>query len=91
MTVDHVYVPAHKVDAFVQMARDVVQKRYSGKDSTDYTAIIDAKSLRGSRTRWMKRKPPVTVIPLFDGRASGDPANERDTRSWCWMRRMILN
>ena len=68
VTVDHVYVPAHKVDAFVQMACDVVQKRYSGKDSTDYTAIIDAKSFaRLTHALDEAKAAGARVMPLFDG------------------------
>lgn len=68
VTVDHVYVPAHKVEDFVQIARTIVNRRYSGKDSVDYTAIIDGKSFdRLSNALEQVKLSGARVIPLFEG------------------------
>lgn len=40
-TVDHVWLPEAKVDAFVELARQIVPARYPGMDTADYTSIID--------------------------------------------------
>lgn len=69
-TVDHAWLPAAKVDAFVTLARELVTKRYPSLDSTDYTSIIDQRAferlldaLDDARTRGAK------LIPLLDGPA----------------------
>ena len=68
VTVDYVYVPAYQVDEFVRLAREVVQKRYTGKDSKDYTAIIDARSFeRLSAALEQVKSTNTRVISLFDG------------------------
>lgn len=43
-TVDHVYLPRAKVDAFVQLAKEIVPARYPQLASTDYTSVIDARA-----------------------------------------------
>lgn len=43
-SVDHVYLPRGSVDAFVESARAVVQRRYPALQSPDYTSIIDERS-----------------------------------------------
>lgn len=43
-TVDHAYLPRAKVNAFVQLAREIVAQRYPALDTPDYTSIIDAKA-----------------------------------------------
>jgi coniferyl-aldehyde dehydrogenase len=40
-SVDHVYVPQAKVAAFVELARQIVPRRYADLASADYTSIID--------------------------------------------------
>lgn len=45
-TVDHAYVPAARLDAFVDHARQVVHKRYGSLASPDYTSIIHAAAYR---------------------------------------------
>ena len=40
-TVDHAYVPEGQLDAFVELARGIVRRRYATLDSPDYTSIID--------------------------------------------------
>ena len=70
VTVDHVYVPAHKVEEFIQIARTIVQQRYTGKDSVDYTAIIDGKSFdRLTQALDEAKSAGTRVISLFDGEA----------------------
>ena len=68
VTADHVYVPQDKVDAFVQIAQSVVQKRYVSKDSPDYTSIIDDKSYaRLINALEQARAQGATLIPLLEG------------------------
>ena len=68
VTVDYVYVPAYQIDEFVRLAREVVQKRYTGKESKDYTAIIDTRSFeRLSGALDQVKSAGTRVVPLFDG------------------------
>ena len=68
VTVDHVYVPAHKVNDFISMARQVVQKRYGSKESTDYTSIIDERAFaRLANALDEAKNAGVQVLPLLDG------------------------
>jgi coniferyl-aldehyde dehydrogenase len=74
--VDHVYVPHAQVDAFVQMARDIVQKRFASLDSPDYTAIIDAPAFeRVVGALQEAQTQGATLVPLLDG-----PAWDASTR-----------
>ncbi len=75
-TVDHAWLPAAKVDAFVTLARALVAKRYPSLNSPDYTSIIDQRAferllvaLEDARSRGAQ------VISLMDGLAF-----DRDTR-----------
>ena len=43
-SVDHLWLPAAKVDAFVQAAQALLPARYPSIASTDYTSIIDQRS-----------------------------------------------
>ena len=43
-SVDHLWLPAAKVDAFVQAAQAILPTRYAGIASPDYTSIIDQRS-----------------------------------------------
>jgi coniferyl-aldehyde dehydrogenase len=43
-SVDHVYVPQAKVAAFVELARQIVPRRYADLASPDYTSIIDRRA-----------------------------------------------
>ncbi len=68
VTADHVYVPEPKIDAFVAAAKAVVRKRYTSKDSADYTAIIDNKSFeRLVAAMAQAQAQGATLIPLLDG------------------------
>jgi coniferyl-aldehyde dehydrogenase len=68
--VDHVFVPHAQVDAFVQMARDIVQKRFVSLDSADYTAIIDATAFQRLVDALQEAQAQgATLVPLLDGPA----------------------
>jgi coniferyl-aldehyde dehydrogenase len=67
-TVDYAWLPAGKVDEFVDMARGVVAARYPRLDSPDYTSIIDLRSFeRLLAALEDARKRGATVLPLLDG------------------------
>jgi coniferyl-aldehyde dehydrogenase len=67
-TVDYAWLPAGKVDDFVDMARGVVAARYPRLDSPDYTSIIDLRSFeRLLAALEDARKRGATVLPLLDG------------------------
>lgn len=76
-TVDHAYLPEGSVGAFVDLARDIVRRRYGTLDSPDYTSIID----RASYDRLLQgleeaRARGAQVIPLLPG-AAFDEARRR--------------
>ena len=75
-TVDHAWLPAAKVDAFVDLARGLVAQRYPRLDSPDYTAIIDQRAFdRLLAALDDARSRGAQVLPLLDG-----PAFDRATR-----------
>ena len=77
VTVDYVYVPAYQVDEFVRLAREVVQKRYTGKESKDYTAIIDTRSFERLNGALSEVKTAGTrVVSLFDGEPLDAPTRK---------------
>jgi len=43
-TVDHAWLPQAQVDDFVQLAREIVPRRYANLATPDYTSIIDARA-----------------------------------------------
>ncbi len=45
-TADHVFVPRHKVAAFVDMAREIVAARYPSLETPDFTAVIDQRAFQ---------------------------------------------
>jgi coniferyl-aldehyde dehydrogenase len=68
--VDHVYVPQHKVDEFVQLAQTVVQQRFANLDTPDYTSIIDARSFERLCDALQEAKAQgATLVPLLPGPA----------------------
>jgi coniferyl-aldehyde dehydrogenase len=74
--VDHVFVPHAQVDAFVHMAREIVQKRFGSLDSADYTAIIDATAYQRLVDAMQEAQAQgATLVPLLDG-----PAWDANTR-----------
>jgi coniferyl-aldehyde dehydrogenase len=67
-SVDHVYVPQAKVAAFVELAHQIVPRRYADLASPDYTSIIDPKSFdRLLSTLDEARQRGARVIPLLPG------------------------
>ena len=75
-TVDHAWLPAAKMDAFVNLARGLVAQRYPRLDSPDYTSIIDQRAFdRLLAALDDARSRGAQVLPLLDG-----PAYDRATR-----------
>lgn len=69
-TVDHAWLPAAKVDAFVDLARGLVAKRYPRLDSPDYTAIIDQRAFKRLLAALDDaRNRGAQVLSLLDGPA----------------------
>lgn len=70
-TVDHVFVPRAKMQAFVDEARRIVPRRYPSLESVDYTSIIDRKSFnRLQRVIDDAEERGARVINLLAGPAS---------------------
>jgi coniferyl-aldehyde dehydrogenase len=77
-TVDHVYVPRAKVDAFVQLARQIVPARYPRLDSPDYTSVIDQRSFDRLRHALDDaRRRGATVLPLLGEAPHSDAATRK--------------
>lgn len=69
-TVDHVYVPAERIDAFVALAQRIVPRLYPNLDTPDYTAIIDARAFeRLCAALDEARAGGARVLPLLPGPA----------------------
>jgi coniferyl-aldehyde dehydrogenase len=76
-TVDHAYLPAGQVAAFVELARRIVPQRYASLDSPDFTSIIDRRAYeRLTGILDEARARGATVIPLLPGPAT-DEARHR--------------
>jgi coniferyl-aldehyde dehydrogenase len=75
-SVDHAYLPAARIDDFVQLARRIVPRRYPSLASTDYTSIIDRRAYdRLVRALDEARSRGARVIPLIDGPAFDEAAH----------------
>ena len=75
-TVDHAWLPKGRIDEFVQLAREIVPKRYPRLDSPDYTSVIDERSFdRLLHALDEARERGATLVPLLSG-----PAHDRATR-----------
>ncbi|MBB1076891.1 coniferyl aldehyde dehydrogenase [Rhodoferax sp. 4810] len=75
-TVDHAWLPAAKVDAFVDAARALVAQRYPSLNSPDYTSIIDQRAFERLLVALEDaRAHGAQVLSLMDGLAF-----DRDTR-----------
>lgn len=75
-TVDHLWLDAARVDAFVAAARDIVVQRYPTLASPDYTAIIDQRAFdRLLNALDEAQAGGATLIPLLPG-----PAFDHATR-----------
>jgi coniferyl-aldehyde dehydrogenase len=73
-TVDHAYVPEAQLQAFVQLAREIVPGRYASLDSHDYTSIIDRRAYeRLLHALDEARERGASVIPLLPGPAFDEP------------------
>ncbi|MFO6420097.1 coniferyl aldehyde dehydrogenase [Hylemonella sp. W303a] len=69
-TVDHAYVPRHRVEAFVQMAQEIVAQRYPALDTPDYTSIIDARAYARLKNAMEEaRSRGARLVPLIPGPA----------------------
>ncbi len=69
-TVDYAFVPEASVNAFVDLAREIVPQRYPSLDSTDYSSIIDRRAYeRLMHALDDARARGATVIPLLRGPA----------------------
>ncbi len=67
-TVDHVWLPESKIDAFVALAREIISTRYRGLDTIDYTSIIDQRSFdRLLDAMTEARALGATIVPLLPG------------------------
>ena len=66
--VDHVYVPQHKVDAFVRLAQEIVQKRFADLNSPDLTTIIDERAFQRLCDALQEAQAKgATLVPLLSG------------------------
>jgi coniferyl-aldehyde dehydrogenase len=66
-TVDHVFVPRAQVQAFVELAREIVAQRYLNLNSPDYTSIIDSRAFERLRDALDEaRAQGATVLPLIE-------------------------
>lgn len=67
-TVDHAWLPNQHVAAFVELARQIVPKRYPRLDSPDYTSIIDERAFdRVLHALDDARQRGAQVVQLIDG------------------------
>jgi coniferyl-aldehyde dehydrogenase len=75
-TVDHAWVPASRIDEFVQLARRIVPRRYPSLASADYTSVIDPRAYqRLVRALDEARSRGAQVVSLVDGPAFDDVAH----------------
>ena len=69
-TVDHAWIPADKVQAFADMAKEIVPKRYANLATKDFTSIIDRRAFeRLVAAMDDARERGATLIPLIPGPA----------------------
>jgi coniferyl-aldehyde dehydrogenase len=69
-TVDHVFLPEARIEAFVQAAQRVVPRLYGRLDSPDYTSIIDTRAFdRLIEALEDARAHGARLIPLLPGPA----------------------
>lgn len=68
VTVDHVFVPRHKVDRFIALAQRIVSERYPSLESLDYTSIIHPQAYqRLTGLLDHAQEAGATIIPLIKG------------------------
>ena len=67
-TVDYAYLPEHKLNEFVRLAKSIVAQRYPSIHSIDYSSIIDDKSfMRLTQALTEAQSKGATLIQLIDG------------------------
>ena len=67
-TADHVFVPQHKVNEFVEIARRTVSARYPSLESPDFTSVIDERAFnRITRALDEAQERGATLIQLVPG------------------------
>ncbi len=67
-TVDHVFLPPHRIEPFVALAREIVPRRYPRLDSPDFTSVIDLRAFdRLVAALEQARGRGARLIPLLDG------------------------
>ena len=72
-TVDHAFVPEARVQDFVQLAREILPRRYADIDSPDLTSVIDRRAYdRLKQALDDARQRGATVISLLPGKACDD-------------------
>jgi coniferyl-aldehyde dehydrogenase len=75
-TVDHLWMPKARIAQFVELAREIMPKRFPSLDTPDYTSIIDQRSFDRLVTDLdAARQRGATLIQLVPG-----PAFDRATR-----------
>ncbi|MBM3387256.1 MAG: aldehyde dehydrogenase family protein, partial [Betaproteobacteria bacterium] len=75
-TVDHVYLPRERLDAFVRHAQAIVPQRYAALSSPDFTSIISAQAYaRLTAALDEAAARGATVLPLLPGPARDDAAH----------------
>ena len=68
-TADHVFVPAPKVDAFVEASKKLVSTRYPSLDSPDFTSVIDDRAFnRITRALEEAQSRGATLVQLIPGK-----------------------
>lgn len=76
LSVDHVYVPHDKVDAFVRHAQAATAQRYANLSSPDYTSVIGHSAYRRlTQALDEAQARGATVLPLLPGAARDDDAH----------------
>lgn len=71
-TVDHVFVPRAKLQAFVDLAREIMPQRYADIDSPDLSSIIDARAYERLQQTLAELPDPAAIVPLLPGRTQDD-------------------
>ena len=75
-TVNHVYLPRAKVDAFVRLAQTIVPQRYPALDSPDLTSIISVQAYQRLTAALDEAAARgATVLPLLPGPARDEAAH----------------
>jgi coniferyl-aldehyde dehydrogenase len=67
-TVDHAFIPNDKINAFVEMSKDIVSQRYPTLNSPDFTSIIDQKAFeRITAAMDEAQERGATLVQLIPG------------------------